>query len=101
MTCDLPAAFAAATAGSEPIFVPAAIYADDRGWSIMNQFQGVLGPQGQINYSVVYPGVIKAWHRHALQNDFWMGIQNHMKVGLYRDDGRAWVAILGEKRSGI
>src|SRR5688572_15092051 len=72
---DLVAAHAASLRDGERVFVPASIYADDRGWSIMNQFQGVLGAQGQINYSVMYPGAIKAWHRHKLQTDFWMCVQ--------------------------
>ncbi len=95
-------AHAQAIAAREPLFVPASIFADDRGWSIMNQFQGVLGPQGQINYSVMYPGVIKAWHRHQLQTDFWMCVQGSLKVGIHREeDGASWLGIIGEKRPGV
>ena len=68
----LPDAFARATELSEPLFVPAQFFTDDRGWSLMNQMQGVLAPQGQVNFSVQYPGVIKAWHRHHKQTDFWI-----------------------------
>ncbi|MEX2214395.1 MAG: hypothetical protein WD768_09725, partial [Phycisphaeraceae bacterium] len=81
---DIAAAFAAAVEGNEPIFVPASIFSDDRGWSIMNQMQGVMNTQGQINYSVMYPNVVKAWHRHAKQTDFWMGLNGNMKAGVYR-----------------
>ncbi|MCX5661922.1 MAG: dTDP-4-dehydrorhamnose 3,5-epimerase family protein [Planctomycetota bacterium] len=99
---DVPAAHAAARSGNEPIFVPATIYADDRGWSIMNQYQGVLGPDGQINYSVMYPGVVKAWHRHKHQSDLWMCVRGHLKVGVHRDtDGATWSIVLGEQRPGI
>lgn len=31
----------------------------------------VPGLQGDINVSVMYPGTIKAFHRHALQDDYW------------------------------
>ncbi len=85
----------------EPRFLPATTFVDDRGWSIMNQFQGVLSPAGQINYSVMYPGVVKAWHRHQQQTDYWLCIGGHMKVGVYRDDGRAWQIVVGEKRPGV
>ena len=95
-------AFAAAHADAEPLFVPAQVFADDRGWSVFNQMAGVMSPQGQINYSVMYPGVIKAWHRHAKQTDFWMGGAGMLKVGVFReDDGQAWLGFLGEKTPGV
>lgn len=99
---DLAAAFEQAKEHLEPVFVPVSVYCDDRGWSLMNQFVGVLSSQGQINYSVQYPGVIKAWHRHDKQTDFWMCISGHLKVGVHREaDGRSWMAVIGEKRPGI
>jgi len=101
-TPDLAAAHAAAKDGREPIFVPATYFADDRGYSLMNQMQGVMGPQGQINYSTQYPGVIKAWHRHHLQSDFWMCLVGHIKVGVHReDDGASWLLVTGEKKPGV
>jgi dTDP-4-dehydrorhamnose 3,5-epimerase len=111
---DIAGAYAAASRIGEPLFVPAPVYADDRGWSIMNQFQGVLSPEGQINYAVLYPGAIKAWHRHRDQTDFWFCVQGHIKVGVFREAsdngarpaatavvGDAWSIVLGEKRPGI
>ena len=59
-----------AKANNEPVFVPMSVFADDRGWSHMNLMQGVLGPEGQINISQVYPGTIKAWHR-LVSGIFW------------------------------
>lgn len=98
----IPAAFEAALASKEPVFVPQSLYADDRGWSLMNQMQGVMRPEGQLNFSVTYPGVIKAWHRHALQTDFWICLTGHIKVGVYREqDQKAWLAVIGEKRPGV
>jgi dTDP-4-dehydrorhamnose 3,5-epimerase len=98
----LPEAWEQAKAELEPIFVPAAVFADDRGWSIMNQMLGVLTTQGQINYSVMYPGVIKAWHRHQKQTDFWMGLHGHLKVGVHREtDGKTWLGVIGEKKPGV
>jgi dTDP-4-dehydrorhamnose 3,5-epimerase-like enzyme len=99
---DLPRAFELAKERLEPVFVPAQLFTDDRGWSLMNQMQGVMGPGGQVNYSVTYPGVVKAWHRHALQTDFWICLNGHIKAGIYREsDNTAWMAIIGEKRPGV
>lgn len=96
------AAHQMALAEQEPVFVPFTHYADDRGWSVMNLLQGVLRPQGQVNYSAMYPGVIKAWHRHQKQTDFWTCLNGHVKAGVYRQsDGKAWLATLGEKHPGM
>jgi dTDP-4-dehydrorhamnose 3,5-epimerase-like enzyme len=101
-TSDLPAAWEHAKANNEPVFVPAQLFTDDRGWSMMNQMQGVMGPQGQINFSVQYTGVVKGWHRHALQTDFWICLQGHIKVGVFREtDNVAWLLVIGEKRPGV
>jgi dTDP-4-dehydrorhamnose 3,5-epimerase len=102
MQAPLAEAHAAALQQKEPIFVPASLYTDDRGWSLMNQMQGVMSPQGQINYSVQYPGVIKAWHRHAKQTDFWICLNGHIKVGVAREeDNTRWLLVIGEKRPGV
>ena len=67
----------------------------------MNELQGVLQPEGQVNYSVQFPGVIKAWHRHAEQTDFWMVVQGQMKVGIHRStDQTSWSLVTGERRPG-
>jgi dTDP-4-dehydrorhamnose 3,5-epimerase len=98
----ISAAHDAALAAREPLFVPAALYADDRGWSLMNQMQGAMRPEGQLNFSIQYPGVIKAWHRHALQTDFWLGLTGHLKAGIFREeDQKAWMLVIGEKRPGV
>ena len=86
---------------NEPIFMPMSVFADDRGWSHMNLMHGVLSDQGQINISEVYPGTIKAWHRHKLQTDFWMCPKGHIKVGIHREDGSTWQLVVGEKNPGI
>jgi dTDP-4-dehydrorhamnose 3,5-epimerase len=99
---DPAAAYRGALEATEPVFISATLYADDRGWSMMNQLKGVLAPEGQVNFSVQYPGVIKAWHRHRLQTDFWICLTGHIKVGVHREeDGRSWLAVIGEKRPGV
>lgn len=95
-------AFSKAAAARTPLFVPAVHYTDDRGWSLMNQLQGVMSAQGQVNFSVQYPGVVKAWHRHAKQTDFWICLTGHIKVGVYDQDTKdAWSIVIGEKRPGV
>ena len=99
---DFVAEHAEAVAAHEPVFVPANIFCDDRGWSVMNQLQGVMTDQGQVNYSVMYPGVVKAWHRHQKQTDFWLVLKGSLKVGVYREeDNTAWLHVIGEKRPGV
>lgn len=69
---------------------------DDRGYSFMDIFSE-SSMEGQINYSVVNPGVIKAWHRHKLQTDFWMVVRGDAKVGLYDEEKKEAKAIfIGE-----
>jgi dTDP-4-dehydrorhamnose 3,5-epimerase len=95
-------ALAHAAEAVEPLFLPVGVHVDDRGWSIMNQLQGVMTERGQINFSVQHPGVIKAWHRHAKQTDFWLCLSGHLKAGVYREsDGAAWSIVLGEMRPGV
>jgi dTDP-4-dehydrorhamnose 3,5-epimerase len=68
----------------------------------MNQMQGILSRNGQVNFSVQYPGVVKAWHRHQEQTDFWMCLHGNLKVGVHRDlDQRSWMIVSGEKRPGV
>jgi dTDP-4-dehydrorhamnose 3,5-epimerase len=91
-----------AEASLEPVFVPRSHHSDDRGWSLMNLLQGVLAPEGQVNFSVQYPGVVKAWHRHEEQTDFWCCVMGHIKAGVFREeDGELWSIVLGEKRPGV
>lgn len=96
------AACAMALETNEPVLCPASVYADDRGWSIMNLLTGALGPEGQVNFSCQHPGVVKAWHRHAKQTDFWLCVRGHIKAGVWRDgEPWAWLAVLGEKAPGV
>ena len=99
---DPAAAVRAALDGQKPLFLPAKVHVDDRGWSIMNQFRGVLAPEGQVNFSLQNPGVVKAWHRHKLQTDFWLCVLGSMKVGVHREaDGRSWAQVFGPMNPGV
>jgi len=101
-TGDWSAAEQAAREACAPLFVPVTAYTDDRGWSLMNLLPGAMSDRGQMNYSVQYPGVVKAWHRHDHQTDFWCCLSGHLKAGVFRtSDGQAWMQIMGEKRPGV
>lgn len=89
-------AFAAATEANEPVALRLTPFVDDRGYSLMNLFAGVLDG-GQSNVSVQHPGVVKAWHRHQKQTDFWICVHGHLKVGVHRDDNTAWSTVIGER----
>lgn len=92
----------AAADANEPLFVPVPAFADDRGWSLMNLLPGAMSGAGQMNFSMQYPGVVKAWHRHRLQTDFWVPVIGHLKVGVYRaEDDVAWMCVTGEQRRGV
>ena len=95
-------AYRIALASNEPIFHPVDAFIDDRGWSLMNQLQSVLSADGQINFSLQYPGVIKAWHRHALQTDFWLVVGGSLKVGVTTPNYDVrWQITLGVIRPGV
>lgn len=38
---------------------------------------------GQISHSYMFPGVVKAWHVHKMQVDWWYVVQGVIKVALY------------------
>jgi len=91
-----------ALASNEPVFMPIELFADDRGWSAMNLLSGVLRPEGQINFSMQYPNVVKAWHCHEKQTDFWMCAVGNIKAGVHRaEDQSTWMIMMGEKKPGV
>ena len=61
-------------------------YGDDRGFSFMSVFDHVGDVPGQVNASWMYPGVVKAWHRHALQEDHWTVLSGMLKIGLFNSE---------------
>jgi len=62
-------------------------FSDDRGWSFMSIFDHVpaLGA-AQFNASMMYAGAIKAWHRHAKQDDYWVVLCGDLKIGLFNTE---------------
>ena len=75
-------------------------FADSRGWSLNDIYREarvltlhnfpdapsdpVLKPNNfQFNYSIINPGIIKAWHRHKNQDDFFCVLYGMAQVGVY------------------
>jgi dTDP-4-dehydrorhamnose 3,5-epimerase len=73
-------------------------FADSRGWSLNDIYANadfVIGSvkgvsphckqcnSFQVNYSVVNPGIIKAWHRHKCQDDYFCIVKGMAQVGVY------------------
>jgi dTDP-4-dehydrorhamnose 3,5-epimerase len=69
-------------------------YGDDRGRSFMSVLDHLAELPGQVNASVMYAGAVKAWHRHARQDDHWVVLAGDLKVGLFNTGQSALVAEL-------
>jgi dTDP-4-dehydrorhamnose 3,5-epimerase len=50
---------------------------DTRGWSYFDIYKSL---PGQINVSVLMPGIVKAFHWHAKQTDYWFCCQGNIHV---------------------
>jgi dTDP-4-dehydrorhamnose 3,5-epimerase len=61
-------------------------YADDRGFSLMSIFDHIAELPGQFNASTMYAGAVKAWHRHARQDDYWTVLRGDLKIGLFNSE---------------
>ena len=85
--------------------VPRTRHADDRGYvtEIFRSDEEHFSAFGQAYVTACYPGVVKAWHRHARQNDHFYVVRGTMKVGIYDDRpdsptrGEYQVVMLGER----
>jgi dTDP-4-dehydrorhamnose 3,5-epimerase len=60
-------------------------FLDSRGWSLNDIFRLFEGEEFQINYSVLHPGVIKAWHRHKYQDDYFCVLKGNAQVGIFSE----------------
>ena len=59
--------------------------ADERGFwmEIMRNDDPIFTKFGQCYVSMNYPGVVRAWHYHQKQDDFFVVVKGMIKVGLY------------------
>ena len=83
-------------------------FTDARGWSLNDIYsmtphirQPLTGLEMkasdfQINYSILYPGIYKAWHRHQNQDDFFCVLKGMAQVGVINKEGKAKKYFLGE-----
>ncbi len=61
-------------------------YPDDRGYfeEMIRVTDGFFSEGfGQLSHSKMYPGVVKAWHIHKTQVDWWYVAFGRLRVGLY------------------
>ncbi|MFN8548861.1 MAG: dTDP-4-dehydrorhamnose 3,5-epimerase family protein [Candidatus Eisenbacteria bacterium] len=71
---------------------PLKVIADERGWlmEIFRDDDPFFRKFGQAYLTVVYPGVVKGWHYHKVQDDHFCVVKGMSKVVLYdrRDDSK-------------
>jgi dTDP-4-dehydrorhamnose 3,5-epimerase len=58
---------------------------DERGFlmEILRSDEDVFEKFGQVYMTVAYPGVVKGWHYHKAQTDFFTVVKGMMKIVLY------------------
>lgn len=61
------------------------VFADERGtlMEMLRSDDPLFQKFGQSYVSMNYPGVIRAWHWHELQTDFWVCVKGMIKAVLY------------------
>lgn len=61
------------------------VHSDDRGYfmELLRETDPFYTRFGQSNFSITYPGVIKAWHWHRQQDDLWFVVSGMAQVGLH------------------
>lgn len=59
--------------------------ADERGFlmELLRSDDAIFTKFGQCYVSMNYPGVVRAWHWHEKQDDFFVVVKGMIKVGLY------------------
>lgn len=62
------------------------VKADERGRLMVLFHAGDSVPFGQVHMTTLYPGVVKAWHRHRHRTDSIVVLSGMARLGLY--DGR-------------
>ena len=60
-------------------------HADERGFlmELVRSDDSIFTKFGQCYVSMNYPGVVRAWHWHKKQDDFFVVVKGMIKVGLY------------------
>ena len=76
-------------------------FTDSRGWSLNDIYSHFPGDEYQINYSILYPGIIKAWHRHKYQDDYFCILKGMAQVGGYSDEEGPQKFFIGEHNPAV
>ena len=60
-------------------------HADERGYlmELVRSDDAIFSKFGQCYVSMNYPGVVRAWHWHKKQDDFFVVVKGMIKVGLF------------------
>jgi dTDP-4-dehydrorhamnose 3,5-epimerase len=61
------------------------VIADERGRlaEILRLDDEIFEKFGQVYFTTAYPGVVKAWHYHKLQRDYFTAVKGMIKLALY------------------
>jgi len=64
---------------------PLRVIPDERGWlmEMLRCDDDIFQKFGQVYVTVCYPSVVKAWHYHKLQTDYFVVVKGMAKVVLY------------------
>lgn len=68
-----------------PTFYPLQKYVDGRGHSLNDIYSMFPGKEFQVNFSILYPGVKKAFHMHEHQDDYFCVLTGNAQVGVFSD----------------
>ncbi|MBI2898742.1 MAG: dTDP-4-dehydrorhamnose 3,5-epimerase family protein [Planctomycetes bacterium] len=66
---------------------PLKLIPDERGTlaELLRADDALFRKFGQVYFTTVYPGVVKAWHYHKIQYDHFACVHGMIKLGLYDD----------------
>jgi dTDP-4-dehydrorhamnose 3,5-epimerase len=104
-----PAPLASGDGIAGVVLKPLKVWPDDRGYlmEVLRSDDPFFRGFGQTTYTVAYPGTIKAFHWHRLQDDLWFMLGGMAQVVLHdlREDspsrGRTDVHYLGEQNRAL
>lgn len=86
------------------IIKPLLRHVDERGYlmEILRSDEEIFVRFGQAYVSACFPGIVKAWHCHQRQYDYFCCLVGNMKIGLYDDRaesstrGQTQAIVIGE-----
>ena len=76
-------------------------YADERGFfaELWRESWSWRFPAKQVSHSMMYTGVVKAWHWHIFQRDLWYVVSGVLKLVTYHPaTGELWEQIMSPER---